>query len=172
MKITNQQNFSEIPSTAKFTSFPGNRAKTRCSYNNHSLDGDCVWGATNNHRGARNDPHHQLRQGGEIFHLDGCAWCLSWRPSHCPCSHPPVPLLQAVSEFEISDRHPSSCFFSRICGMCGGSGSTDFSATSTNVSMRQSGVMAEGAAFRSFKDTVEPLSTSSTKSKHYYKQTL
>jgi len=41
----------------------------------------------------------------------------------------------------------------RICGMCGGSGSTDFSATSTNVSMRQSGVMAEGAAFRSFKDT-------------------
>jgi len=41
----------------------------------------------------------------------------------------------------------------RICGLCGGSGSTDFSASSTNVSMRQSGVMAEGAAFRSFKDT-------------------
>ena len=49
--------------------------------------------------------------------------------------------------------HSSSCF-SRICGMCGGSGSTDFAASSTNVSMRQSGVMAEGAAFRSFKDTV------------------
>ena len=49
--------------------------------------------------------------------------------------------------------HSSSCF-SRICGMCGGSGSTDFAAPSTNVSMRQSGVMAEGAAFRSFKDTV------------------
>jgi len=41
----------------------------------------------------------------------------------------------------------------RICGLCGGSGSTDFAASSTNVSMRQSGVMAEGAAFRSFKDT-------------------
>ena len=39
-----------------------------------------------------------------------------------------------------------------------------FFSSSTNVSMRQSGVMAEGAAFRSFKDTV---SRSSKLSRHH-----
>jgi len=37
--------------------------------------------------------------------------------------------------------------------LCSGTGSSDFTATSTKISTRQSGVMAEGAAFRSFKDT-------------------
>ena len=62
--------------------------------------------------------------------------------------------------------HCSSCFW-RICGQCGGSGSTDFSTSSTNVSMRQSGVMAEGAAFRSFKDTVSCGSALNIRTKTY-----
>merc|ERR1719370_1540776 len=37
--------------------------------------------------------------------------------------------------------------------LCSGSGSSDFTAASTKISTRQSGGMAEGAAFRSFKDT-------------------
>ena len=49
----------------------------------------------------------------------------------------------------------SKCFnMSIVHSLCSGSGSSDFTATSTKISTRQSGVMAEGAAFRSFKDTV------------------
>ena len=50
-----------------------------------------------------------------------------------------------------------SCLYFHISifrSLCSGSGSSDFTATSTKISTRQSGVMAEGAAFRSFKDTV------------------
>ena len=139
--------------------FTGKRTETRRSYNNHSLDGDRVWDDRihHDHHGRPWRSRWSLRRGPweEIFHLHDRAWRLSWWTSHCSLYRPLMPLLQEVSRFWNwwLMLHWSSCFF-RICGLCGGSGSTDFSASSTNVSMRQSGVMAEGAAFRSFKDTV------------------